>query len=426
MRRNVNNNESIEKNKLNDNKKIKKVSVIIWICVCIFIYYQIVVLLQYTFGYKEKKDVFLYNFISNIISNVIPQTVNKETKQEVSVKLAAIGDIYATSNIIKSSKSGNAYDFTTPYKELSQKLLEYDVVIASLNSPISGINLGYSNKTYYNSPNEILDLIKKLNISVVSMANSHIFDKNEKGLETTLQNLEKEGINQTGVDIDKTAKPYVIEKNGINIGILSYATNLNVKPLKGKEYLVNIFSEDKLKTDIEYLNKKKVDFIVCYISEYNDESSIVDSNKKDRFEILFKNGVDVVFGVGPKVVQSKTEEMYEYESNKNKHVYAIYSLGDFLGDLDKEEKRTNVIGDIIFQKTIVKDKNGNVIEEKTKSNMKANTPIKLYNKVTSIYKITNYNIDLTLENYNNSKVNIDVKDYNLIKDASDRLKRILN
>lgn len=425
MRRNVNRNENIEKNKLNGKKKPKKISVIIWICVCIFIYYQIVILLQYTFGYKEKKDVFLYNVISKVVSTVIPQTINKETKEEVSLKLAAIGDIYATSNITKSSKSGNVYNFTNPYNDLYEKLSSYDVVIGSLNSPVAGSTLGYSTKNSYNSPSEILELIKKLNISVLSMANSHIMDKNEKGLQTTLQNIEKEGIKQVGVDIDKTAKPYIIEKNGIKIGVLSYATKLNIKLLKGKEYLVNVFSEEKLKTDVEYLNQNKVDFIISYMSEYNDDSSIVDSNKKDRFEVLFKNGVDVVFGVGPKVVQSKTEEMFEYESDKNKHVYALYSLGDFLGDLDKEEKRTNIIGDITFEKNIVKDKNGNIIEEKTTSDMKVNKPIKLYNKVTSSYKITNYNIDVTLENYNNNKIDIDVKDYNLIKDANAKLDRIL-
>jgi hypothetical protein len=184
---------------------------------------------------------------------------------------------------------------------------------------------------------------------------------------------------------------------------------------KGKEYLVNTLTEDNIKEDMEYVKSQNVDYTICYLNVPNEDNTRVNAQQKNGVELLFENGVNVVLGTGSKIVQEKTEDLYELSDGTKNHVYAIYSLGDFIGEMNTAERKVSVAADITFTKSITKDKDGNVIEEKTKKNMLVNNPLSFYTNVSSSYKTTNYPIDVTIQGYNDSKINLDVEDYEVLK-----------
>jgi len=426
MRNGYTGNESekldVKVTKKSDKKNIIKLC--IWIAIFIFVYYQIYVLVAYTLGKKDKQNMWLYNGINKIITMIAP--TNKETIEENTLKLAALGDIYTSSNIIKGSKSGTKYDFLDSYVQTKEILSKYDIVLASLNTPVAGSAVGYSTKTVYNAPDELLQQIKSIGITTLATAGNNSMDKGENGIKSTIKAIETAEIKQVGLNLSKDrTKPYIIDKNNIKVAILSYITTSETKVPEGKEYLINTLTEENIKEDMLYVKSQNVDYVISYLNIPNEDASRVNSDQKNSVVMLFENGVNVVLGTGSKIVQENSEELFESSDGTKNHAYAIYCLGDFIGDMDSDDRKVSIAADVTFSKSITKDKNGNVIDKKTKSNMLANNPISFYTKVSSTYTTINYPIDITLEAYNQDKIKLDAKDYKAMKLAQDNLKNTL-
>lgn len=410
------------KNKTGKNKLERKhvIKMVVWLVIAIFTIYQVYSLVMYTLGKKDKDKMWLYNSVNSVM-NVFFKKADKSTTENYSLKFAGLGDIYLTSSIINSSKSGNTYDFSEGIENVKEKLNNFDVVVASLSTPVADKSLGYSNKSVYNAPNQLLDTLKELNVYAVATATDHAMDKREKGVINTINNLKEASIEQVGInESEERNKPLVISKNEINIGILSYATKSNVKIANGQKYLVNTLNEDDIKSDIEYLNSKNVDYIIAYLNDPNEDSLLTSGEQKQNVELLFNNGVNVVLGTGSMVVQGQVEDQVQVNDEKTNHIYSIYSLGDFFGTYASDDNRSSVIANIEFTKKIKKNKKGEIID--TVVDMKVNTPIFVWTNFSSKNIKTMYIMQDEINNYNAGNSNLTSKEYNELVSANDRLK----
>lgn len=75
------------------------------------------------------------------------------------------------------------------------------------------------------APTKTVNGIKALNPSLVTLANNHIMDQGEQGLQSTLNILHKHDINFTGVgyNLSEAKKPLIFTRDGLLIGIYSCA-----------------------------------------------------------------------------------------------------------------------------------------------------------------------------------------------------------
>lgn len=414
-------NIKVEKNSSNKKDKIK---FFVWLLVLMFVYYQVFVLVSYTLGNEPKGSMWLYNGINKIITSIAPQS--KETTEEYKLNIAALGDVYSSTKILNAAKTGGEYNFSDSFAKTKEFLAKYDVVLASLNTPIADAKYITSTSTVHNAPKELLTALKHIGITTLATANNHMMDKGETGVKTTIEQLQTMEINQIGLNTaEERIKPYIIEKNNIKIAVLSYMTTSNTKIAKGKEYLVNSLTEENIKTDMEYVKDQNVDYVICYLNIPNEDTTMVNGEQKTNVELLFENGVNVILGTGSKVVQGKLEDLYELEDGTKNHAYVVYSLGDFYGSMDSDGRKVSIGMDITFTKSITKDKEGNIVLEKTKKNMMFNPSLSFYTKVTKDYKTTNYPINKTIEEYDNGNLKLDSKDYEKIKEAQDEIKKIL-
>lgn len=379
---NISNNKKVNGYEIRENKiKKSQVSVmIIFFILCVLMIFEIVQLFNYTFGNVSKEDARLYNFISNTLLS------NKIVDEEYKVNFAGLGDIYVSENILNGSKTSNGYDFITGTEEIQTKLKEFDVVIAPLSTPVAGASYGYTKSDVYNAPNEILDLMKKLNVSVVASASYHSLDKKEEGALSTIENIYNKNIQQVGLNSSESnSNPVIIEKNNIKLGILSYTRNSNIRMSKNEEYILDVLNEEDLNKDITYLKENNVDFIVAYLNVKNENPEIVNTLQKQGTEMLFNAGVNVVLGTGSKVIQEENEDLIKIDE-KDFHVYCIYSLGDFIGDYETQKNKESLIANIEFVKKIIKDKKGNIIEQAC--DMVVKEPIKVNVEVSKNYYTT--------------------------------------
>ena len=180
-------------------------------------------------------------------------------------------------------------------------------------------------------------------------------------------------------------------------------------------YLLNVFDEEELKQDIEYLRNNNVDFIVSYLHVPNEDILMVNSTQKQTTEKLFEAGVDVVLGTGSMVVQESIEDITE----DKRQIYSVYSLGDFCGSYVTDENCLSIIANINFNKIVIKDKKGNI--KSTKTNMNIDKPTALWTVVDKTYSKTIYLLDEEIKNYELGKSSLSLKEYNKIKEASNRL-----
>jgi len=69
--------------------------------------------------------------------------------------------------------------------------------------------------------------IKLLNPTILGLANNHILDQDEQGLCQTIEQLSKHEIIYVGAgkDLANAAKPIIIEKNGLKVGVYACAEN---------------------------------------------------------------------------------------------------------------------------------------------------------------------------------------------------------
>lgn len=405
--------------KKNQNKVTQKdlIKMFVWLAICIFVISQVFSLVSYTLGKKDKSKMWLYNIVNSITYNFKTKVDSLGKKEEYSVKFAGLGDIYFNTNTLKGAKSRSGYNFTSGMETVKEKLKDYDIVVASLNTPIADSSLGLSTKDTYNAPIQLIESLKELNISAVATATSHIFDKSSKGITSTIKNLEENEIKQVGISDETRNTPIILTKNNISIGLLSYTTFSQVKLSDKNSYMLNVFDEESLKADIDYLKSNNVDVIVSYLNAPNENNIMVNSEQKKTTEKLFEAGVNVVLGTGSMVVQESTEELTE-----NSHLYAIYSLGDFIGTALNEDNALSIIANIEFKKEITKDKSGNV--KKTKLDIEVGKPIGIWTTLDNKYSRKMYLLKDEITNYNSNKSNVSAKEYKKMQKASDRIDTI--
>jgi poly-gamma-glutamate synthesis protein (capsule biosynthesis protein) len=77
------------------------------------------------------------------------------------------------------------------------------------------------------APGSSVNGIRLLNPVVFGMANNHILDQDEQGLLATIERLSEHKLSYVGAgkDLTEAAKPYIIEKDGVKVGVYACAEN---------------------------------------------------------------------------------------------------------------------------------------------------------------------------------------------------------
>ena len=196
-------------------------------------------------------------------------TVNK-------LSLIMVGDSLIHSAVYADADRGNGnFDFSNMLSEFKDIVSGYDLAFYNQESILGGTELGLSTYPRFNSPYEAGDAYRNIGFNLVSLANNHTLDRGEQAIINS-RNYWSNYSNVITVGSSKSLedrnRSYIGEKNGIKYALLAYTTDTNglVAP-QGKEYLVDVYSNEKVNNDISLL-KDKVDIIIVSMhwgSEYS-------------------------------------------------------------------------------------------------------------------------------------------------------------
>ena len=115
--------------------------------------------------------------------------------------------------------------------------------------------------------------------------------------------------------------------------------------------MANIYTEELAKKDIEYA-KENSNFIIVMMHWGNVNESTVSDEQNSIANFLIQNGVDIILGSHPSVV----EPMKIVQNEEGKNILVAYSLGNYISSLKYEDANLELVLNIEIAKTTDSDK----------------------------------------------------------------------
>ncbi len=248
-----------------------------------------------------------------------------------SLTIAAIGDILLHEPVYRAAKTAAGYNFDPMFQNIAPILSKPDFLIANQESLPGGTQLGLSSYPTFNSPQEIVDAELKAGVDFIAEANNHVLDKGSAGVLSAIQFYRSKNIPYSGMyDSPEDQNTLRIQTiNGVKVGVITYTYGTNGIPVpKGKEYLVNLIDKDKMKIEIDRL-KPEADVIVAVMHWGNEYQRQPDQTQRDLAQFLADNGVQIIFGSHPHVLQPIE---WITSSTTGEQTLCVYSLGNFISN----------------------------------------------------------------------------------------------
>ena len=327
-------------------KKKKTIRIIAIICMVLAIVSITVGSTFAYFAYQEEQRLKEEQRIKESTLEEIKQ--EKKDNYETSATFVAVGDVLIHSSVYGDAYKNGVYNFNPMFTEMKSVIEKYDLAYYNQETNLGGTALGLQSYPLFNSPQEVGDAMLNLGFNMVSLATNHSLDFGERGLNASLAYWGKqEGVIAAGSYVSEEARttPRIMEKNGITYTLLSYSTLTNGLTIPyGKDYLFNLYSEQKVKADIERI-KDKVDVIMVAMHWGSEYTHTPTYEEKKIANYLASLGVDIVIGTHPHVLQP-----IDFIGD----TMVIYSLGNFISGQHPLglEKVVGLMASVTIKKTV--------------------------------------------------------------------------
>lgn len=352
---------------------------------------------------------------------------NKNTKQDtaepITFTLTSLGDTlcHNTQYWDAYNSKTDEYDFSYVYEDIKNYTLSSDITIGSLETTFAGKEKGYSNYPTFNTPDSLATALKDIGVDVVSLAGNHALDYGYTGLCRTIDIFDNIGLSHLGTykTAEDQEKILIKDVEGVKIAFINYTYGTNGIPLpSGKDFCVNLIDKDFIKKQINQAKEQNVDMIVACMHWGTEYRTTANSEQKDLANFLFENGVDVILGNHPHVLEPMEKKTITLQDGTTKDVFVVYALGNFTADQRDEITRDSAILNL----TITKNSDSKISIDKVNY-----VPIYMYkNTNVSTHKFKILDIEKTIKDYEEGKnTSINSTVYNNLKKQLEKIKSIL-
>src|SRR5512142_2481736 len=146
--------------------------------------------------------------------------------------IGAVGDVLMHGAVKDAAADhrapGTDDGFGWLWSPIADLLAASDVTFANLETPVAPRSGQGSRSFVFNAPPAAVRALRHAGVSLVSVANNHMFDQGRPGFEETLAQLEEVGMPYIGAGPEgEEAGPRVLDVNGLRIAFLAYARFFN-------------------------------------------------------------------------------------------------------------------------------------------------------------------------------------------------------
>ena len=245
------------------------------------------------------------------------------------------------------------YVYDDCFEHIAADIMEADMAICNLEVPLGGKGT-YSGYPCFSAPDSYAVALRDAGFNLMLTANNHCLDKKDKGARRTLTALDSLKIRHIGTYHDKAQReklvPHIEDINGFKVGFLNYTYGTNgISPTDGME--VSLIDKKKIKEEIARTKEAGAELLVVTM-HWGIEYVLLENNvQRDLANFLVNEGVDLVIGGHPHVIQPMKVVRNE---NENKDVLVVYSLGNFISNMKTGDTR----GGALVRAVIKRDENG--------------------------------------------------------------------
>lgn len=360
------------------------------------------------------------NFAETTLSN---KNTKQDTAEPITFTLTSLGDTlcHNTQYWDAYNSKTDEYDFSYVYEDIKNYTLSSDITIGSLETTFAGKEKGYSNYPTFNTPDSLATALKDIGVDVVSLAGNHALDYGYNGLCRTIDVFDNIGLSHLGTykTAEEQEKLLIKDVKGVKIAFINYTYGTNGISLpSGKEFCVNLIDKDLIKKQINQAKEQNVDMIVACMHWGTEYRTTANSEQKDLANFLFENGVNVILGNHPHVLEPMEKKTITLQDGTTKEVFVVYALGNFTADQRDEITRDSAILNL----TITKNSDSKISIDKVNY-----VPIYMYkNTNVSTHKFKILDIEKTIKDYEEGKnTSINSTVYNNLKKQLEKIKSIL-
>ncbi len=246
------------------------------------------------------------------------------------------GDFCITEKYVSKSLFSN---------EVTEFFRNSDINIVNLECPVIKGNEVKITKTgpHLHSTEEIFEQLKAINVNAVTLANNHILDFGETGLESTFESCKKNNISFVGAgsSLSEASLPKIIETNGVRVGLVNFCENewsVATEKSGGANPLDLIENLNQIR-----LAREMADFVLVIVHGGHEFYNLPSPRMIKTYRFFAENGADAVIG-------HHTHCISGYELRKNIPIF--YSLGNmiFTEPVNSEEWYKGVILQLSIEK----------------------------------------------------------------------------
>ena len=273
-------------------------------------------------------------------------TKPKDTLEEPEtvITIAFGGDVNITDKVV------GVEDYTTLLKDIVPLFAGADSAAVNFEGNLCGAPYGTSGTR---APQELAQAMSAAGVDMMQIANSCTINNGLLGLSQTVQGIRDAGMEPLGAyGSDAEAEKYkgftLRSIGGVKVAFVAFTKGMdNLALPEGSEGRVNLLYKDytstyqELDTDgirqlLQAVELEQPDITIAMLhwgSEYNNQ---VSQSQTEIVELMQKEGVDAIVGTHSHYVQ-------KLEFDDRAGTVVAYSLGDLLGDAEKEGTAYSIV-----------------------------------------------------------------------------------
>lgn len=253
--------------------------------------------------------------------------------------------------ISAARKADGTYDYSEYFRCVDSIVGAADFAVVNLETPLGG--KPYSGYPCFCAPDSYADALQEAGFDMFLLANNHMLDRGDRGLRRTVDVLEAKGVKHIGAYRDEEQRdsilPVIQDVNGFKIGFLNYTYGTNgITARHGA--VVDYIDKDRIKADIRRSREAGAE-LMCVAMHWGVEYKLLPNSEQKRLaDFLIGEGVDMVIGGHPHVIQPM--EMRNDSLGRRRLV--VYSLGNYISNM----KTTSTRGGAMLQVGLKRDPEG--------------------------------------------------------------------
>lgn len=289
--------------------------------------------------------------MENIVAALVACVLALSQPQEVDLVFA--GDAMMHTGQLEAAKRGNGvYDYDYCFSAIAPYIQSADYAIVNLETPVA--KAPYSGYPQFNAPDSYPVALAAAGFDLFLTANNHTLDRRDRGLKRTVQTLDSLGYRHIGTYTDSLDRarriPCVVNINGYKVGFLNYTYGTNGFSVSS-DAIVDYINADRIRADIAKTRRAGAEIVVAAVHWGEEYTLQPVQYEKTWARFLEKEGVDIVMGGHPHVVQPMELRKNSYTG---KPFFLSYSHGNFISNMMTTDTR----GGLLTRVTLARDSVG--------------------------------------------------------------------